>query len=552
MKQRTLLLAGAVLAVLVAAGARTVPGVAAAAATSGTEPPRLILLVAVDQMRYDYLPRFAEGFTGGLRRLMQEGAVYTNAHLDHYPTVTAVGHMAMLSGAPPALSGIVGNDWYDRELKRSVTSVSDPATRLLGAEGTGSSPHRLKVSTLGDELKMAHPGSRVVGVAAKDRSAILPAGRMADLATWWDTKTGAFVSSTWYAAELPRWLAEFNARKPADAWLGREWRELGPDGKEGALLATLPDTPGSTYYGRLYNSGFGNDLLVAAAEAALVGEGLGSRPGRTDILTLSFSCNDAVGHDKGPHAREVRDVTVRTDRALRRLLATVDQRVGLRRTVVVLTADHGVAPVPEQMKQWKMPGGRLSRADLEGNVEAVLAKAFGPGGWVAGRAGSSIYLNRELIAEKGLDPAAVERAAASGLDKVPMIWRTYTRTQLLEGRVPPDPWSRRLLISFDRERSGDVEVLYEPYWLAGTSGTSHGTPYSYDTHIPLIVMGPGIRPGRHHRPVVLNDLAPTLATLLGIETPSGSSGQVLIETLARPTPATGGAPPSGQPAVGRP
>jgi len=530
MKPWTLTLAGLTLAGLLSISSLPEPAVAAPAPA---EAPRLVVLVAVDQMRYDYLPRFASGFTAGFRRLMQDGAVFTNAHLGHYPSVTAVGHSAMLTGAPPSISGIVGNDWYDRALRRNVTSVEDPGTQILGAgAATGSSPHRLRGSTVADELKMAHPGSRVVSVSHKDRSAILMAGRRADLALWWDTKTGAFVSSTWYAPELPKWASTFNAGRPADAWLGREWRAVGEGGQPGPVLGTLPAAPGPAYYGNLYSTAFGNELLVSLAEAALEGEKLGSR-GTTDVLALSFSCNDAVGHDKGPHSAEIRDITVRTDLALDRLLAAIDRRVGLARTVVVLTADHGVAPVPEQMTAWKMPGGRLSRTDLEKSVTAALERAFGPGAWLEGRAGSALYLNQALIAERGLDPATVERRAAAGAEAVAPVWRAYTRTQLLEGRVPPDPWSRRVLLSFHRERGGDVEVLFEPYWMSGTSGTTHGTPFSYDTHIPLMVMGPGIRPGHQDRPVVLNDLAPTLATLLGVETPSGASGQALPELLER-------------------
>ena len=180
-----------------------------------------------------------------------------------------------------------------------------------------------------------------------------------------------------------------------------------------------------------------------------------------------------------------------------------------------------------------MPGGRFSREALEASAVATLEAAFGPGAWLEGRAGSALYLNRDLIAEKGLDPAAAERVLASGVEAVPPTWRAYTRTQLLEGRVPPDPWSRRVLVSFHRERSGDVEVLLEPYWMSSSSGTTHGTPFSYDTHIPLMLMGPGIRGGRYDGAVVLNDLAPTLSTLLGVETPSGSSGRPLDEALAR-------------------
>jgi hypothetical protein len=489
--------------------------------------------VAVDQMRYDYLPRFDSAFTGGFRRLVRDGAVFTNARLDHYPSVTAVGHSAMLTGAPPSVSGIVGNDWYDRALKKNVTSVEDPDTRLLGAgDAPGSSPHRLRVSTVGDELKMAHPGSRVISLSHKDRSAILMAGRMADLALWWDTSTGAFVSSTWYGAALPRWAVAFNASRPADAWLGREWRAVAEDGAPGPVLGRMPDTPGPAYYGSLYDSAFGNEVLVSLAEAALEGERLGSR-GTADILAVSFSCNDAVGHDKGPHSAEIREITVRTDLALDRLLAVIDRRVGLSRTLVVVTADHGVAPVPEQMAAWKMPAGRLSRAALEKATTEALEKSFGPGLWLEGRAGSALYLNQALMNERGLDPVAVERRAASGAEAVAAVWRAYTRSQLLEARVPPDPWSRRVLVSFDRERSGDVEVLLEPYWMSASSGTTHGTTYSYDTHIPLMVMGPGIRSGRYDGTVVLNDLAPTLATLLGIETPSGASGRALAEILDR-------------------
>ena len=237
-------------ALVAAATLMAAPSPARSATTEG-EVPRLILLVAVDQGRYDYLPRFAGQFTGGFKMLMDQGVVFTNAHLDHYPSVTAVGHSAMLTGAPPSASGIIGNDWYDRKEKRNVTSVEDPGTARLGAgETTGSSPHRLKVSTVGDELKMAHPGSRVVSMSFKDRSAILMGGRMADVALWWDTESGNFVTSTWYGDALPEWAAAFNAKRPADAWVGKEWTAA-----NGEVLSQLPDAPGPGYYGGVYASG---------------------------------------------------------------------------------------------------------------------------------------------------------------------------------------------------------------------------------------------------------------------------------------------------------
>jgi hypothetical protein len=521
-----------VVAAVVVAAALVACAMPRSSSSSVPDPPRLILLLAGDQLRYDYTSRFASGFTGGFRRLLDEGAVFTNAHLDHYPSVTAVGHSAMLTGAPPSISGIVGNDWYDRGEGRNVTSVEDPETTLLGLGGgggerNGSSPHRLLVSTVADELKLAIPGSRSVGISFKDRAAILPVGRTADLAFWWHTATGAFVTSTWYVPEMPAWAEKFNAANPADQWLGREWRAL--DG--GAVLATLPDKPGPDYYGAVYNSAFGNELIESFAEAALEALDLGQGEG-TDVLTISFSCNDAVGHADGPYHARVEDITLQTDRVVGKLLELVDRRVGLDRTIVILTADHGVSPVPEELNAVKMPGGRFQRPELMDAARQALSDAYGAGQWIEGRAGSAFYLNQTLIALKGLDPAAVEQTVASGVEKLAPVWRAYTRTQLREGHVPSDPWSRRVLLSHNRERSGDVDILLEPYWMAGEDGTTHGSAFSYDTHIPLVIMGPGIRAGRYHRTVALNDLAPTLATLAGVETPSGSSGHALAEALA--------------------
>ncbi len=464
---------------------------------------------------------------------MEEGAVFTNAHLDHYPSVTAVGHSAMLTGAPPAISGIIGNDWYIRAEKRNRSSVEDPATARLGAaKATGSSPHRLMVSTVGDELKMAYPGSRVVSMSFKDRSAILMGGRMADVALWWDNQSGAFVTSSWYQAALPEWVETFNAARPADAWVGKEWRALTEDGTPGALLKTLPDAPGPRVLRRASTTA-PSGTTCSSPSPRPPSRTRASAPARRRTSWPSASpATTPWATARGRTRPRSRTSRVRTDRAIGRLLETIDRKVGLARTLVVLTADHGVAPVPEQMQEWKMPGGRFSRESLEASAITALEAAFGPGKWLEGRAGSALYLNRDLMAEKGLDPAEVQRVLASGLEAVPPTWRAYTRRQLLEGRVPPDPWSRRVLVSFHRERSGDVELLLEPYWMSSSSGTTHGTPFSYDTHIPLILMGPGVRAGRYDGPVVLNDLAPTLATILGVETPSGASGRALSEALA--------------------
>jgi hypothetical protein len=424
------------------------------------------------------------------------------------------------------VSGIVGNDWYDRETRRTVESITDSAVKPVGPAGaatgseTGASPRRLLVSTLADELKLAGVPSKAIGLSLKDRSAILTVGRMADGAYWLDTKTGAFITSTWYRPDQPPWLQKWAARRLIDSFAGREW-----------VGGKLPITLGPELYAAVYGSPFGSELLLSLAEAALEGEALGVGPG-TDVLSVSFSSNDAVGHAKGPQSPEVAAITRDTDRILGLLLDAVDRKVGLDRVLIALTADHGVAPVPELLQARKMPGGRLERARLVEAVSKALVEAFGPGEWIEGRAGSGLYLNHALARERKIDPVDLAQRAASAASELPAVYRAMTRGQILRGAVPDDPWCRRVVRGFHPQRSGDVEILLYPYWLgSGGTGTSHGTPYSYDSHVPLVLRGPGIRPGRYPGPAALNDLAPTLATLLEVETPSGSAGRVLVEAL---------------------
>ncbi|HEY2941083.1 MAG TPA: alkaline phosphatase family protein, partial [Vicinamibacteria bacterium] len=370
--------------------------------------PKLVLAVAIDQFRYDYLTRFRSEYTGGLRRLLDQGAVFTRARFQHFPSVTAIGHSTYLSGALPAVSGIIGNDWYDRATGRSVTSVSDPAEKIVGGAGEGASPRRMLVSTVGDELKIATASrSKVIGLSLKDRSAILPAGHMADLALWYDAQTGRFVSSTFYGPALPDWVARFDDERKADAYRGVSWK-----GGE------LPKEAGPALYGAVYGSPFGNDLLEALAERAVEAERLGQR-GETDLLTLSFSSNDAVGHDKGPDSPEVRDISVRTDAALGRLFSYLDTRIGMRNVLVTLTADHGVAPVPEVAAARRMPGGRMPAGSVRDAVQAALVQRFGEGQWVVSPSDHSIYIDRKLVAAKKLDLDQVQDVAKEAVQALP-------------------------------------------------------------------------------------------------------------------------------------
>jgi predicted AlkP superfamily pyrophosphatase or phosphodiesterase len=496
---------------------------------------RLVLLIAVDQFRYDYLTRFRTEYTGGIKRLLTEGAVFTNANLEHYPTVTAIGHATMLSGATPSVSGIIGNDWFDRETGATVTSVSDATVKLIGsAKDLAASPRRLLVSTVGDELKMASRepkgavnAPRVLSVSLKDRSAILSVGRGADAAYWWDTSTGSFVTSTYYMTEAPAWVRAFNERKLGDTHAGASWNALSAPA---TLLRQLPAERGAALYNAVYGSPFGNELLLDFAAELLGREQLGRR-NATDLLAVSLSSNDSVGHTYGPDSPQVRDVAIRTDRAIGRLLNQVDKTVGLQRTLVAFTTDHGVAPVPESLRDRGLPGGRMTTKDLFEPMQQALATRFGAGKWLMATAGSSPYLNYELIDKLGLEAPEVRRVAAAAATRVAHVARVYTRDDLLRGAVPNDRIGSRVLRGFNAQRSGDLEIILEPYWMRQAQGTTHGTPYSYDAHIPLILMGLRVRPGEYSGHVALNDLAPTLATLLGIEIPAGSSGRVLTEAL---------------------
>jgi predicted AlkP superfamily pyrophosphatase or phosphodiesterase len=485
--------------------------------------PKLVLAIVIDQFRYDYLTRFRSEYHAGFERLLTRGAVFTNARYEHFPTVTAVGHSTFLSGATPSLSGIIANEWYDREEGKSVTSVSDSTTKLLGGTGasTGASPHRMLVDTVGDELKMADESkSKVIGISLKDRAAILPAGHMANGAFWFDAKSGNFVSSTYYFADLPAWVQDFNNSRPADQYRGANW------------LSKVMPPGGATLYAAIDASPFANEMIERMAEIAIQAEQLGQRD-VTDLLAVSFSANDYVGHAAGPDSPEVHDISVQTDKVLERLFNAIDEKLGLDNVIVILTGDHGVAPLPEVDAQRKMPGGRLPSGIVSKTVQAALVKKYGDGSWIVSSAEQSIYLNLELIAQKNLFAADVNRTAADAAAAIPHVFRVYTREQLIYGAALPDPVTRRVMNGYYARRGADVEVLLDPYWIFPQTGATHGAPFGYDTHVPVIFMGPGIRAGRYDAAIAINDIAPTLASMLDVETPSGSVGRVLTEMLGQ-------------------
>ena len=366
----------------------------------------------------------------------------------------------------------------------------------------------------------------------KDRAAILPAGRMADAAYWMDSTSGAFVSSTWYQSSLPGWVRSFNQGKPAEQFLGNSWYAAGAERTKGKPFLTLPATPGKAYMSAFEETPWSNDMLERFAEEAMRQEKLGQHPG-TDVLTVSFSANDHLGHAVGPDDPAVEEISVRTDQAIGRLLdAAVKQAGGLGNLLVVMTADHGVAPVPEVNLARRMPGGRVDKAVYTQTVEEALTTRFGKAKWILGGWEGGFYFDQHLIHEHKLDPAEVEDEAARAIGALPYVERIYTRAQLMRRLAMASRFDDYVARSFFPERGPDLFVVLKPYWLFGSEGTSHGSPWNYDTHVPLLFFGAGIRHGTYYERVGISDVAPTLAALFAVETPSGSVGHVLPEIAA--------------------
>jgi len=548
--------------------------------------PKLVLLLVIDQFRYDYLDRFGDLFgPGGFKRMLQNGASWVDANYDYLPTYTAPGHAAMMTGAPPAGTGIVGNEWIERETKTRVTSVTDNSVSALGGgpNEPGYSPRRLLASTLGDELKMeANDRSKVIGISLKPRSAILPPGRHANAAYWFSTDSGNMISSTYYFKQLPRWVSEFNQARPVDKYFGAKWERLLPIGEYLKRAGTdSPEwenversagetnafphiitggakAPGPNFYAALDASPFANDLLVEFAARAIVNEKLGQGT-NTDVLTLSLSANDYVGHHFGPYSHEVMDVTLRVDRQLATLFDFIDKQIGLQNTVVVFTADHGAAPVPEHAALMGLDGRRIRLNDiLDAATSAITArynrerKTPDPtseyiftydyeGRKRNGLINSNIYFNFKALERDGINPDEIEQVACEAILRVPGIARCFTRAQLVRGAIPiSDPIARRVLNGFYETRSGDLVIEQEPfkYLTDSADPATHGTGYSYDTHVPLVIMGQDFQSGRYFQPASPTDIAPTLAAALRIQAPSNSRGRILLEALIprKPSP----------------
>ncbi len=520
-------------------------------APAGTPPraerPRLIIVITIDQFRNDYLDRFRPHFVEGGFNMLLQGARFTNCFHAHAVTATGPGHASLATGAHPRTHGIIGNDWYDREQKRIVNCVEDPRERqvasALGPEASrGASPRLMSGSTFGDELRQAtNFESKVISISLKDRGAILPGGRTANAAYWFSTDSGRFVSSTYYMNALPEWAERFNSSAPGRKYCGKPWQAL-PEtpGAGGRTFREFKseDDPGcesAQFYQWLRSSPYITDVQLAFALEAVRQEDLGQR-GVTDFLAVSLSANDAVGHTYGPYSPQVADVTLRTDRALAGFLSEIDSLVGLKNVWILLSADHGVAPTPAFIKEHRLGRGNSPIPQPRTVVQDALTQALGKGEWVEAASAGYIYLNRTALAKKRVEPEVAERVAAQALERIPGAAAVLTRSQLVRGGMVPRGLAEKAALGFNADRSGDVMFILEPFALPNLPETqaTHGSPWNYDAHVPLIFWGKAFRPGTYHTPCQTVDMAPTLSAALGLSMPSGVEGKPLMEAIAPP------------------
>ena len=523
------------------------------ATADGMEKPALLLLIAVDQMRADYLDRFRPQLNGGLRTLLEDSAVFINARQDHAITSTAPGHAAMLSGLYPRDSGMVDNTWFDRTLGRLERAAIDPEKQLVGVSATnnspGVSPRQFLGTSLVGWLKDLDPLSQAVSISRKDRAAVLMAPE-AEHVYWWHAASGRFISSTYYRDELPDWVNVFNGNDWLSGYLGGSWEQLEaeptyilsrPDAYEGergprgfGTVFPHPFPTSRPALGRTIElTPFMDKATLDLGRAAITALNLG-QDGVTDVLALGLSSTDSVGHYFGPYSRELQDQILRLDRMLGDFLEFVDRTAGLHRTLVILTADHGVAPLPEYSRELGDAAERLRLGEIYRGISEYLGDEFGGENWFTSSSHGWIQVDRAKAAKLGVDANYIVHKAREYIETLDTVVAVFSRDDLLEDRKPQSQIEELLQRSFYAERLGDLYLLHSPLslWQTGLA-TNHQSPYDYDRRVPLILSGPGIRPGVYAEPVAIVDIAPTLAHMLGLTAPNALEGIILEHVIVR-------------------
>lgn len=513
--------------------------------------PKLVVVIVIDQFRGDYLERYRDQWgEGGFRLLLEHGADFTDCDYEYANTRTAPGHATLMTGAYTNGHGIIGNEWWDAQKKATVAAADDDQTTLVGITGSipGASPHNLLADTLGDELKLATQGkSRVFGISLKDRASVLPAGFAADGAYWIDRTTGVWITSTYYRSELPKWAQDFNNNKRAEKYLNQEWKD-----SNGNVLRTTKPTVGKqvNFYDLVGSTPLANDYEFEFARELITYEKLGNGPA-TDLLTISLSANDILGHKVGPDSLELQAMAMAMDRQLAGFFEFLGHQIGLANVWIALSADHGIAPLPKVAAGLHIPAANVSGDKIRAQVNSGLSTRLShPAEYVKEFDYPVAWLNPEAFAAAKVNESDAERAVGEAL-KQAGLRSYYTRSQLERGDVPNTELGLKYLHSYSPLAGWYVLGVPPPYTVGFIGGTDHATPYTYDTHVPLAFYGLPFQAGTyrtHSEPV---DLAPTLASLLGINAPTHSVGRVLTEMLvpARRGTSSLGGPDRGSPAV---
>jgi predicted AlkP superfamily pyrophosphatase or phosphodiesterase len=489
------------------------------------EKPKLVVGIVVDQMRYDYIYRFWDDFSDdGFKKLINEGYFFRNAQFGYVPTFTGPGHASIYTGTTPSVHGIIANDWYDKTNGKSLYCSQDDEMTTIGDTSSAGkmSPHNMLTSTFSDELKLFNDG-KVIGVSLKDRGAILPAGHSGDAAYWMD-ENGNWISSSYYMTTLPEWLQAENEKDKVIKYMSGIWKVKNEFTHN---LDTLIKINGR---GAIKKTPFGNTILNDLAIRILKEEKLGKNK-TTDCLFVSYSSTDYIGHQYGPHAPELVDTYIRLDKDIAQLLKSIDNKVGFENAVLFLTADHGVVSEPKELLERKIPAGYFESAVMINGLKLHLNTAFGEGEWVKNYSNHQLFLNHTLITEKGLELEKVQQICAHFLLNIDGVKNTFTAKQMHDNEYQ-NSFHSLIQRGYNQKRSGDVMVALQTGWISKyweNGGTTHGSSYSYDTHVPLIFWGGNIKQGTTDRKVNIRDIAPSISTILGTAYPNGCTGNPLVE-----------------------
>lgn len=514
--------------------------------------PKLVVGIVVDQMRYDFLYRYYDRLSeNGFKRLITGGVNCINNHYNYTPTNTGPGHATIYAGAPPAISGIAGNDWYERSLGKNVYCTEDRTVEGVGSTGEAGmmSPRNLKVTSIADQVKLATGNqSKVIGIALKDRGAILPAGHSADAAYWHDNGTGNFSSSTYYMKQLPAWVEDFNKLNYSEKYLNSTWETLYPintytqsdidnqpyeNPLKGEALPVFPHrfTAGSkNRYDNIRTSPFGNTMTADFAVAAIKGEKLGKHD-VTDFLAVSFSSTDYIGHSFGPNSIESEDAYLRLDKDIEKIMNTLDTEVGKDNYLLFLTADHGICDIPGHSHYYKLPGKVLEKPIFYKKINDFLNARFGEGRYLMEYEDYQYIVDMDLLRKNNISWEIFFSAFKEGMMQNEGIAQVVDLHNI-SNTMFPDFFIRKIKNGIHPKRSGDILIIQEPGWISTyTTGTSHGSLYEYDTHVPLIFYGWGLKAREVVTPVEITDIAPTIAALLHIMAPTGNIGQPIREVI---------------------